>query len=323
MKAFDEMYDELQNVQNSELGQLLEEAVQEKKKINKITLILCLIIDVIIIFYFGGFNALMRSTGLSFPIVFPAIIVILVVDVIIYALVYVIFGKKNREYVIKYKNILITRLMNNFYTNVEYFPDKEMPQYIYDQGRYPERYNEYNSEDYLEAQIDGKYSLQMAEVKTVEVTTRRDSDGDTHTERDTKFYGLFAKIMMDKSINSELRVVENGKMFLDSNRLKMDSSEFEKYFDVEATNQIIGMQLLTADVMEELIEFKNKTNTRYEIGIDNNVLYLRFHCGDMFEPQKIKQKELDRKSMEEYFNMLNFTYNLSNKIIKLVEETEI
>ena len=32
MKAFDEMYDELQNVQNSELGQLLEEAVQEKKK---------------------------------------------------------------------------------------------------------------------------------------------------------------------------------------------------------------------------------------------------------------------------------------------------
>mgnify|MGYP003294421537 CR=1 FL=1 len=35
---------------------------------------------------------------------------------------------------------------------------------------------------------------------------------------------------------------------------------FEKYFNVYATNKIIGMQLLTADVMEELIDFINNKN---------------------------------------------------------------
>lgn len=55
--------------------------------------------------------------------------------------------------------------MNNFYDNLEYFPNKEMPEYIYDKLNY-EYYNRYKSEDYLEAQINGKYSIQMAEILT-------------------------------------------------------------------------------------------------------------------------------------------------------------
>lgn len=99
--------------------------------------------------------------------------------------------------------------------------------------------------------------------------------------------------------------------------------EFEKYFDVSATNKIIGMQLLTADVMEELIDFENKTNMKYDIIINNNNIYLRFHCGTMFEPANLKKGVLDEKILEKYFYMLNFTYNLSDKIIKLINETEI
>ena len=103
----------------------------------------------------------------------------------------------------------------------------------------------------------------------------------------------------------------------------MDSSEFEKYFDVKASNQIIGMQLLTADVMEELVDFENKTKMKFDIFIKENELYLRFHSGDMFDPTNLKNGPLDKISIEKYFYMLNFTYNLSNKIINLVNETEI
>ena len=82
------------------------------------------------------------------------------------------------------------------------------------------------------------------------------------------------------------------------------------------------MQLLTADVMEELIEFENKTNIKYEITIRNNYIYLRFHSGTMFEPRQNKNEVLDKKSIQSYFYMLNFTYNLSNKLINLIHETE-
>lgn len=127
---------------------------------------------------------------------------------------------------------------------------------------------------------------------------------------------------MDKSINSELQIMQNGSFAL-SKKLKMDSSEFEKYFDVKASNQIIGMQLLTADVMQELVDFENKTKMKFDIVIKENELYLRFHSGNMFEPTNLKKGPLDKEAIQKYFYMLNFTYNLSNKLINVINETEI
>ena len=83
------------------------------------------------------------------------------------------------------------------------------------------------------------------------------------------------------------------------------------------------MQLLTADVMEEMIEFENKTNIKYDIVIKEDEIYLRFHCGSMFEPQALKKGIINKEQLERYFYMLNFTYNLSNRLIELINETEI
>ena len=103
----------------------------------------------------------------------------------------------------------------------------------------------------------------------------------------------------------------------------MDSSEFEKYFDVGASDKIVGMQILTADVMEELINFQNTTNIEYDICIKDNELYLRFHCGEMFETGKLKKGPIDEELIKKYFYILNFTYNLSNKLIEVIDETII
>ena len=65
----------------------------------------------------------------------------------------------------------------------------------------------------------------------------------------------------------------------------MDSNEFEKYFDVKATNQILGMQLLTADVMQDLIDFQNENNIRYDIVIENE-LYLQNADGSYSDEYK-------------------------------------
>mgnify|MGYP003300721417 CR=1 FL=1 len=142
----------------------------------------------------------------------------------------VIFSKDLSDYNVKYKQIVINKLMNNFYDNLEYFPNKEMPEYIYEKLQY-EFYDIYESEDYMEAEINNKYSIQMGEVITKEEKEYKDSEGTTHTRIITKFHGLFAKIVMHKSIKGELKIMQNG-MFLLDKRLKMDSSEFEKYFDV-------------------------------------------------------------------------------------------
>lgn len=314
MKTFDEIYEDLQTTNNNELNNAWKEAKKEKEKANKIAGILCSIVDVlfIIIFLIKGINY-----GSLFILMFA-----LIINLIIIVVAKALFSNEQNKFNEKYKNIVIKKLMNNFYDNLEYFPNKPIPEYIYEEAKYNEYYTIYEAEDYLEAQIDNKCSMQMAEVITQKEEEYKDSNGETKTRVITKFHGLFAKIEMNKSIESELRIMQDGKLFLDK-KLKMDSSEFEKYFDVKASNHIIGMQLLTSDVMEELIEFENKTNIKFDIFIKDNNLYLRFHSGEMFEAKNLKNGALDKESIQKYFYMLNFTYNLSRKLIKLVDETEI
>ena len=196
-----------------------------------------------------------------------------------------------------------------------------MPEAIYNEAKYGEYYNRYYSDDYLEAKIDSKYLLDMAEVLTQRVETKTDSDGSTHTETTTLFHGLFAKVILDKSINSDLRITPNYYTY--KNKLEMDSNEFEKKFNVFATDKIIGMQILTADIMEEILEFKNKTKNSFDIFINQNIIYLRFNCGSMFETVALKKGELSEKELRKYYDVLEFITKLTNKIINTINETEL
>lgn len=321
MKTFDEIYEELQSEDNGEFKEILEEGRAETAKKNKIALVLCLIVDAIILkFAFSGMRAIFQVGAIMF---LHPLITVLTADFMIYVILSAIFSKTHKKYAKMYKEIIIKKLMNNFYGNLEYFPQKQMPKYIYEEPKYLGYYNRYSSDDYMEAILNDKYSIQMAEVKTEKVERRSNSRGGSSTTTTTIFHGLFAKIIMDKSINGELKILRNGSANFDKKQLRMDSSEFEKYFDVSASDKILGMRLLTADVMEELIAFVNKTNMMYDVIIKGNVLYLRFRCGSMFEPSNFKKGHLDQETLRKYFYMLNLTYNLSNKITKTVEEFEV
>lgn len=317
MKTLDEIYQELQNADNNELNIAWQEAKKENEKTKRITVIVCIIINIILIVLFS-------QNGLNFKspmFIIPLLVPVLIINLFVFIIINILFSKNKNKYNAKYKQFVIPKLISNFYNNVEYFLLKSMPEYIYEVPEY-ESYNIYESDDYFEAQIDNKYSIQMAEVLTQTEEEYEDSDGESHTRTITKFHGLFAKIVMDKSIKSELRIMQNGG-FIQKNRLKMDSSEFEKYFDVKASDPIVGMQLLTADVMEELVQFENKTKIKFDIFINGNELYLRFHSGEMFEPANFKKGVLDKNTIQKYFYMLNFTYNLSKRLITIVNDTQI
>lgn len=135
---------------------------------------------------------------------------------------------------------------------------------------------------------------------------------------------MFAKIIIDKSINSKLRIAQGYSGFLKNpDKLEMDSSEFEKVFNVYASDKIIGMQILTADIMDDILEFRNKTKDEFDIYINEDKIYLRFCCGSLFEPHFKKKEILDEKSLKLYYDILNFTFELTNKIIKVINDVEI
>ena len=311
MRSFEELYNEFEN--DREIQEVGKKVSIENKKRKRAILIACLIINSIII-------GIIVYKKISLMYVFMFLVPILFANLIAILIISLVFGKERRNYLPIFKEKIIKNMINSFFESAEYFPNKMMPKEIYREGKY-ENYDRYHSDDYIEAKIDGKYFIDMAEMHTQREETYTDSDGDTHTRTYTLFHGIFAKVIMEKSINSNLRITSNYSGY--SNRLEMDSSEFEKEFNVFASDKIIGMQILTADIMEEILEFKKEIKNNFDIFINENNIYLRFHCGAMFEPHIGKKQILDEKSLKMYYNILKFTYELSNKIIKTVEETEI
>lgn len=318
MKNIDEIYNELQD--DNELNKTLKEARVEYKKIKKISLIIIVIVDLLILLFF-------RESIDSIFTLFFVIITILITDCGLSAIViyFTKTSKKQIEFIDKYNEKVTKKILNNFYDNVEFYPEKEMPEYIYEQVNEYEYYNIYLSDNYFEALINNKYSIQMAEVETEEKVKVYNSQNEVEREDIIiKFNGLFAKVSMEKSINSEIKIMQDGKFYLEKNKLNMDSSEFEKYFDVKSSNSIIGMQILTSDVMEELVDFENKTKMKYDICINNNELYLRFHSGSFgVNIEDFKNDVLDKSIIRKYFYMINFTYNLSTKLIEVINNIEI
>lgn len=208
-----EMYNKIINGNNEELFIKWNEAVKERKKLNIITIIILTIVDIIILNI--GSRIIYSSNMANF-------IAILIVDIVLYS-ISLAFGKKKKEFNKEFKTNIVNKIISNFYDNLEYFPDKMMPRHIYNEPCY-EEYDEYYSEDYMEAKVDSKYEIIMAEVLTEEIETYTDSDGDRQTSKTTLFHGLFAKIDMQKSINSTLDIKPNLKFnLIKKNKLEMDS----------------------------------------------------------------------------------------------------
>ena len=313
-KDFESFYSKCIN--ENELNDIWENTKQEKKKKKLICIPLILIVDLLLIFLFTNIFSNFGTRYGLFPYIF-IIPPILIIDVFILAIVSLAFSKKSRLYNDGFKEKVMDKIFKNFLNDVDYIPKKLMPQSIYREGKYDGYYNRYYSDDYVEGKIDDKYLIKMAEI-----TTKYNNKGNNPKDDVTIFSGLFAKINIGKSINNELRIKQNGT-FLKKNRLEMDSDEFEKCFDVISTNQIIGMQILTHDIMDMLVDFRNQLKMPLDILIRDDIMYIRLHVGKMFEAKFNKNAVIDKQNAQKYFNIVNFIYSLSKKMIQTVEETEV
>lgn len=213
MKKFEDLYNEISD--NEELKSTWRKARGEEQKIKKITIPLHIVITVLPLI-------IIKCIGLNLIFIPFAIFIIIFGNLMIY-IISQFFRKQKGIYNNVFKKIVIEKLIKNFYDNLEYFPNKEMPKRIYDEAKYNEYYNRYYSDDYIEAKINNKYDIEMAEVITQHVETKKDSDGNSHTTTTTKFHGLFEKVTIDKSIKSELKIACNGSYHFSKNRLEMDS----------------------------------------------------------------------------------------------------
>ena len=151
--------------------------------------------------------------------------------------------------------------------------------------------------------------------------------------------GLFARVFLSKNIDVNLEIRKNRhteeSQKIDRNTIGrrnihisikemvgVDSAEFEDIFTVYSSNSIIAMQLLTADMIQLLIDFKKQNNILPELTLKKNALYIRFHTGNMFEAPLLKNS-LDYDIIKKYYDTLDFIVKLTEKFTENINKTEL
>ena len=297
------------NIDNDNIISKWEALSKRKRKISRITIIIMLIVDALLLIYGFKFSIFIVTS-------------IFIADIFIFIIMQIISGNKD---IVKfnndYKKNVINNMLKNFIEELDYIPLKGMPNTIYNEAHYGGYYNKYYSDDYFEGKIDGQKII-MADLLVQEETTEKDEDGNKTTETTIIFNGLFGKIELNKSINSNLNITRcRSFSLLDSKRLEMDYSEFEKFFNVYTNNNIIAMQLLTPDIQEDILELYNKYKVNFHIFITNNQMYILFNTGNMFEV--FSSKNTPTQVLEKYFDIMKFIYKLVDKLLITIDNTQI
>ena len=240
-------------------------------------------------------------------------------------------GPKSKmvQYKEDFKTKVVKALLDSFEENIIYSPYQGIDSSSYIDAEF-EKYDRYRSEDLMQGVLKNNCNFSMSEIITEYETRDKSGDRQYHT----LFCGMMSKVETPKPFHASLYLRKDRKdknilvrafrpkLPFDKLRVELDSQEFEKMFDVYCSDKIIAMQLLTADIMQLLLEFQKEMNMDYELTIKNNLIYIRFMSGEMFENASVVKFSLDKSTLYKYYRMLDFTFTLTDKLIKLIKDTE-
>lgn len=305
-EKFEELYNKLYNENIKELENLrMPYAISSKAMI--ITLLLFLV-----------------GSGINMYVGI-ALFIILILEIIIYDRKERIGKDSGTIYINKFKEKIITPMIQEILPNSKYYNNGSMEQECYSGGKW-EKFDAYKSDDEINTKIKlREYPNTEIETLIAEVHTKVETrDGDGYTSYSTAFCGLVGYIKLPKNINGYIKVVKNASKSINNveNKLEMDMQEFEKMFDVETDDKIKAMQLLTSDVMTELIYLATTSKVKFEFYINNDVMHIRFHTGPMFEPDTFG-KSIQYNMLKSYFDTLINVKKITEYICNSIMSVEM
>lgn len=146
---------------------------------------------------------------------------------------------------------------------------------------------------------------------------------DIHT---VMFEGLFSAATCPFSTSSFV-YVHTPKLLTPimypAHRLSMDSSAFEKYFNVYTQDDILCMQILTSDVLDVLLTFREETQIPIDLMVRGKRIYIRYHTKDMFELPHNFKGPINKEEIEKIINTLSAIFKLNTDLNKCLQGKQI
>lgn len=261
-------------------------------------------------------------SGFGSPLI--ALIPLALIVVSVYKLIS--YGKKSKggaNFNDKYISTVIVDLLSHFYSDVNYdgnIRDLQFRKDVrdeYNESGFDKSYDIFHCYSKLTMKYNER-NLAIYDIHTLEEST--DSDGNTTTT--TTFKGLYGVMNLKHNFNAEIQINKRGFNYNRIDKVNIDSVNFSKEFKVLSSDKVLAMQILTHDVMDEILDLVNRCGKiKFEFRIVNDKMYFRIFNVNTFAHEG---KELmDRNELNnDYINVKLFK-DITDIVEKSVTDNNI
>ena len=215
-------------------------------------------------------------------------IVIVVISVIIFI---TCINNKSKIFSFFYKEEVVDEIIHVFCPNATYSPNDGVSEDLFRNSGLFTSPDRYHAEDLIEGCLD-KTSFICSEVHAEERRARSTKNGVQY------YWDSFFKIKMGAS------------------RVKMESPDFEKVFDVFSTNQIEARYLITPSMMERMLKLDSNFKKGITISFRNSTILVAI-------PDSKNRFEADVWSSLNDMSILKSDFAVLQSLLEIVDELNL
>lgn len=184
-------------------------------------------------------------------------------------------------------------------------------------------YDSFNCSYYSQDSITAKVNNKDVGMYELEVETG------SGKHRRTVFSGLFLHIVLDKTLQSDMKIVCNTSkdfgiiktLFANEDKVNLENIDFENKYDVYCLDQIYARKIITLNFMEKLLYATEKLNRIIQISFKKNNIYIAINGLQLINDSNLFSKKIDMVNIaREIDNILTIVdtidyLNLDDKIV--------
>lgn len=240
---------------------------------------------------------------------------LLTISISLSVLVLLVFLKNAHQiYSKKYKDFVIGSLVKKYNPGLSFDSKSGLAVIDYRMSNFDNTFKEYYSEDRIYGTLEDGTAIQSSEITTYDVNHYIDSNGENKTSKTQTFRGYYGVVKLSKNPAVEITISDdNFTKKYSKKRVEVDSSEFEKFYDCITNDRVQAMEIFTSDLIEKYIDIRNVNKYLFEVKINNNMLYFRYKCGDVFEAPAFGLG-LNKDFVRKYYKLIFYP-------LEVIEET--
>ena len=226
----------------------------------------------------------------------------------------------NKNYKRIYKENVIEKLVKAYNEKFYYSPTSGITKVEYGLSNFDNKVDEYYSEDRVFGTMENGDNFQLAEVVTFEVTKTKDADGNVKENKTQTFRGMYGITRLEKNTQANIYIASNSKFRkFNKNRVEVDSSLFEEYYDCMTKDKITAMRIFTSDLIEKYIEIVKDNKYGFELKIVDNMVFFRYKTNQLFEPPMFSSG-LDKNFVKKNYKVLYYPLEIMRLTVDAVHD---